>query len=199
MILNDKQIRDRCIRPWYRNSSTFVPMIDPYVPVLVNKVNDKKIISYGSSSFGYDLRVGYSFKIFNNTRGAIVDPKEIDNESYIDVEVEEGGYVIIPPNSFVLAHALEKLNMPNDVTGIIVGKSTLARSCINVLATPAEAGWSGYLTLEFANTSSLPVKMYAGEGSCQILFLKGKKCGVSYADRNGKYMDQGREITLGRV
>lgn len=199
MILNDRQIHDRCVKPWYRRESMFVPMIDPYIPHLVNTSENGRIISYGSSSFGYDLRVGYSFKIFNNTRGAIVDPKLTDDSSYIDVEVEKGGYVIIPPNSFVLAHALEELNMPNDITGIIVGKSTLARSCINVLATPAEAGWSGYLTLEFANTSSLPVKMYAGEGSCQILFLKGKKCDVSYADRKGKYMFQGKEITLGRV
>lgn len=177
------------------------PLIEPFSDRLVN-ANEKgeKIISYGLSSFGYDLRCGYKFKIFTNVNSSVADPKELAERTFVDVEVEkDGDFIIIPPNSFCLTYALEKINMPRDLIGVVLGKSTYARVGINCLATPAEAGWSGHLTLEFANTTPLPVKLYAGEGCCQVLFLKGKDCLTSYLDRNGKYQNQPAEVVLPRT
>lgn len=157
---------------------------------------EKKVISYGLSSYGYDLRLDRKFKVFTNVNTGIIDPKEFDDKSFVD---QEGDYVIIPPNSFILGSSMEKINMPDDVTGVVLGKSTYARTGINCIATPLEAGWSGYVTLEFANSTPLPVKMYAGEGCCQVLFFRGNSCMTTYADRMGKYQDQGPGPVVSKV
>ena len=146
-----------------------------------------RIISYGLSSYGYDLRCGNKFKIFTNVNSTVINPKNFDNKSFVDYE---GDVCIIPPNSFVLAASMERIVMPRDVTGVVLGKSTYARCGIDCLATPLEAGWEGHVTLEFANTTPLPAMLYAGEGCCQVLFLQGDRCITSYADRNGKYQNQ---------
>jgi dCTP deaminase len=148
----------------------------------------KKVVSYGLSSYGYDLRIGNKFKIFTNINSTVIDPKNFDERNFVEFE---GDVCIIPPNSFVLAYSLEKIRMPRNVTGNVLGKSTYARCGISCLATPLEAGWEGHVTLEFANTTPLPAKLYAFEGAAQIEFFEGSDaCEVSYADRKGKYMDQ---------
>ncbi len=176
----------------------FKPMISPFVDGQV-RVDEQgnKVISYGLSSSGYDLRIAPEFKIFTNTYSTIVDPKNFDSNSFVDFT---GSEVIIPPNSFVLARSLERFVMPRDVCAIVVGKSTLARVGINCLCTPLENSWEGYLTLEFANVTPLPVKLYANEGGCQCMFFKNSSApDVSYSDRNGKYSNQGAEIVLAKV
>lgn len=176
----------------------FKPMISPFVDhqVRVNE-NGEKVISYGVSSSGYDLRIAPEFMIFSNVNSVVVDPKKFDERSFVKVNANE---IVIPPNSFVLARSLEHFDMPKDVCGVVVGKSTLARVGINCLVTPLEVSWSGYLTLEFANTTSLPVKLYANEGGCQVQFFKhDTPPAVTYASRNGKYSNQAAEITLPRV
>lgn len=176
-------------------------MISPFTPSQVREhENGDKCISYGLSSYGYDLRAGYQFKIFSNINSTIVDPKNFDNNSFVEINLEKpGDYILIPPNSFVLTHSLEKLNIPRDITGVVIGKSSICRCGIDCLSTPLEAGWQGYVTLEFSNTTPLPAKLYAGEGCCQVLFHKGNSCKVSYADRDGKYMNQGCNVTLPKV
>ena len=157
----------------------------------------EKVISYGLSSSGYDLRIAPEFKIFSNINSVVVDPKNFNLDSFVDFNGHE---VIIPPNSFVLARSLERFIMPRDVCAIVVGKSTLARVGINCLCTPLENSWEGYLTLEFANVTSLPVKLYANEGGCQVMFFKNSIApDISYSDRSGKYSNQDAEITLPRV
>ena len=145
------------------------------------------IISYGLSSYGYDLRLGNKFKVFTNVNSTVINPKAFDKRSFVDIE---GDVCIVPPNSFVLGASLERIVMPKDVTGVVLGKSTYARCGIDCLATPLEAGWEGHVTLEFANTTPLPAMLFAGEGCCQVLFLKGDPCDVTYAMRNGKYQNQ---------
>lgn len=174
----------------------FKPMISPFVDGQV-RVDEKgnKVISYGLGSYGYDLRISDEFKIFSNINSLIVDPKNFDDKSFVD---HKGPYCIIPPNSFALARTVEYFNMPRDVSGVVLGKSTLARIGISCLATPAEAGWSGELVLEFANTTPLPAKIYAWEGAAQMLFFRGEPCEVSYADRSGKYQGQ-TGITTAKV
>lgn len=175
----------------------FKPMLSPYEPGQV-KVNEKgeKILSYGTSSFGYDLRVAPKFKIFNNINNCIIDPKNFDSKSFVDFE---GDVCIVPPNSFVLAHSVERFDMPVDVCGIVVGKSTYARTGISCLCTPVEPGWKGHLTLEFANTTPLPAKIYANEGGCQVMFFRGETPDVTYANRSGKYQEQPNDIVLPKV
>ena len=161
---------------------------------------EEKIISYGQSSYGYDIRSGLKFKIFSNLNASIVDPKDLDAKSYQDVVVEkEGDYIIIPPNSFALAHSMECIHMPRDTSAIVLGKSTYARAGLNCLATPLESEWNGHITLEVSNTTPLPMKFYAGEGCCQLLFFQGNRCDVSYLDRAGKYLGQKAEVTLPKV
>lgn len=190
---------DRRITATERNKEQ--PMISPFVPKSVNQdENGNKIISYGLSSYGYDLRCGNKFKVFSNINACVVDPKGLDEKSFVDVEVEDGEYVIVPPNSFALTYSLEEINVPRNVTGIVLSKSTYARTGLICLATPLEAGWKGYVTLEFSNTTPLPMKLYAGEGCCQVLWFEGDRhCMVSYGDRNGKYQNQKAEVTLPRV
>jgi dCTP deaminase len=151
------------------------------------------VISYGISSYGYDVRVGRHFKVFTNARCAVVDPKNFDPASFVDME---GDFCLIPPNSFVLAETVEYLEIPRDVVAICVGKSTYARCGIIVNVTPLEPEWRGRVTIEISNTTPLPAKIYAGEGIAQILFLRaGAVCETSYADKKGKYQDQ-KGLTL---
>jgi dCTP deaminase len=151
------------------------------------------LISFGVSSYGYDVRVGKHFKVFTNARCAVVDPKNFDPASFVDVE---GDSCLIPPNSFALAETMEHLEIPRDVLAICVGKSTYARCGIIVNVTPLEPEWRGRVTIEISNTTPLPAKIYAGEGIAQILFLRADAlCQTSYADKQGKYQDQ-KGLTL---
>lgn len=151
------------------------------------------VISFGVSSYGYDVRVGRHFKIFTNARCAVVDPKNFDPASFVDIE---GDSCLIPPNSFALAETVEYLEIPRDVIAVCVGKSTYARCGIIVNVTPLEPEWRGRVTIEISNTTPLPAKIYAGEGIAQILFLRAEAvCEVSYGDKRGKYQDQ-KGLTL---
>ena len=143
------------------------------------------VVSYGLSSYGYDVRLGRRFKIFTNVNSQIIDPKDFSARSFVD---HEGDACIIPPNSFALAETVEHVRMPRDVLGICIGKSTYARCGIIVNVTPLEPEWEGVITLEISNTTPLPAKIHAGEGIAQIVFLKADQvCRVSYADKRGKY------------
>jgi dCTP deaminase len=151
------------------------------------------VISYGVTSYGYDVRVGRNFKVFTNAHCAVVDPKNFDPSSFVDIE---GDFCLIPPNSFALAETVEYLEIPRDVIAICVGKSTYARCGIIVNVTPLEPEWRGKVTLEISNTTPLPAKIYSNEGIAQILFLRGEAvCQTSYADKKGKYQDQ-KGLTL---
>jgi dCTP deaminase len=159
---------------------------------MINPFNDRQmregVISYGLSSYGYDLRVADEFKIFTNVNSSIVDPKHFDPKSFIDVQ---GSSVLVPPNSFALARSVEYFKIPRDVLTICVGKSTYARCGVIVNVTPFEPEWEGFVTLEISNTTPLPAKIYANEGLCQILFFQGDEpCEVSYKDKAGKYQKQ---------
>lgn len=163
-------------------------MIEPFCPQQVRKTDNGKIISYGTSSYGYDVRCANEFKIFTNINSAIVDPKNFDEKSFVDVESD---VCIIPPNSFALARTVEYFRIPRNVLTICLGKSTYARCGIIVNVTPLEPEWEGHVTLEFSNTTPLPAKIYANEGVAQFLFLQSDEdCEVSYKDRKGKYQGQ---------
>lgn len=168
-------------------------MISPFCDHQVRSVDEKRVISYGVSSYGYDVRCAREFKVFTNLNSAIVDPKAFDADSFVTVNSD---VCIIPPNSFALAHTMEYFRIPRDVLTICLGKSTYARCGIIVNVTPLEPEWEGQVTLEFSNTTSLPAKIYAGEGVAQMLFLQSDEaCLRSYADRSGKYQGQ-KGVTL---
>jgi len=182
-ILSDK---------WIREQAQTKGMIEPFVEAQ----RREGVISYGLSSYGYDARVAPEFKIFTNVDSSVVDPKQFDPKNFVDRETD---CCTIPPNSFALARTVEYFRVPEDVLVICLGKSTYARCGIIVNVTPLEPGWEGHVTLEFSNTTPLPAKIYANEGACQFLFLKGnERCETSYADRAGKYMGQ-RGVTLPRL
>lgn len=167
-------------------------MIEPFV----DRQARLGVISYGLSSYGYDARVAREFRIFTNVDNAVVDPKEFRDDSFVTRETDA---CTIPPNSFALARTVEYFRIPEDVLVICVGKSTYARCGIIVNVTPLEPGWEGHVTLEFSNTTPLPARIYAEEGACQFLFLRGSsRCEVSYADRAGKYQGQ-TGVTLPRL
>ena len=171
-------------------------MIEPYVPHQVSSVEEKRIVSYGTSSYGYDVRCSTEFKIFTNINAAVVDPKAFDDSSFIEFQ---GDVCIIPPNSFVLARTIEYFRIPRNVLTICVGKSTYARCGIIVNVTPFEPEWEGYVTLEFSNTTPLPAKIYANEGVAQVIFFESEEeCEISYKDRKGKYQGQ-TGVTLPRT
>ena len=172
-------------------------MITPFVDEQqrYNRDTGEGIISYGLSSYGYDIRVDRVFKVFSDAYCTVIDPKNFDERSFVEVIALPHEPALIPPNSFALAQSVEAFNMPPDVTAICVGKSTLARCGIIVNITPLEAGWKGVLTIEISNTTPLPVKIYAFEGIAQLLFFKGKPCLVPYSARAGKYQGQ-KGITL---
>jgi len=171
-------------------------MIEPYVSHQIASVEEKRIVSYGTSSYGYDVRCSTEFKIFTNINAAVVDPKAFDDSSFIEFE---GDVCIIPPNSFVLARTIEYFRIPRNVLTICVGKSTYARCGIIVNVTPFEPEWEGYVTLEFSNTTPLPAKIYANEGVAQVIFFESEEaCEISYKDRKGKYQGQ-TGVTLPRT
>ena len=163
-------------------------MIEPFEPHQVRYVDNRKIVSYGTSSYGYDIRCANEFKVFTNINSTIVDPKDFDPASFVDVVSD---VCIIPPNSFALARTVEYFRIPRNVLTICLGKSTYARCGIIVNVTPFEPEWEGYVTLEFSNTTPLPAKIYANEGCAQVLFFEGdEECETSYRDRGGKYQGQ---------
>jgi dCTP deaminase len=169
---------------WIRTQAVENKMIEPFSEKQVRE----GVISYGLSSYGYDLRVSNEFKIFTNVNSAIIDPKNFDERSFVSVEADS---IIVPPNSFALARSVEYFRIPRDVLTICVGKSTYARCGIIVNVTPFEPEWEGFVTLEISNTTPLPARIYANEGLCQILFFQSDEvCEVSYGDRNGKYQRQ---------
>ena len=171
-------------------------MIEPYVPHQISSVEEKRIVSYGTSSYGYDIRCSTEFKIFTNINAAVVAPKAFDDSSFIEFE---GDVCIIPPNSFVLARTIEYFRIPRNILTICVGKSTYARCGIIVNVTPFEPEWEGYVTLEFSNTTPLPAKIYANEGVAQVIFFESEEvCEISYKDRKGKYQGQ-TGVTLPRT
>ncbi|NGX40053.1 MAG: Deoxycytidine triphosphate deaminase [Chlamydiae bacterium] len=178
---------------WIKKKAQEEGMIEPFVDHLVREENGTKIVSYGLSSYGYDLRVSDKFKVFTNLNSTIVDPKAFSDSAFVDFVADE---CIIPPNSFALAKSVEFFRIPRDVLTLCIGKSTYARCGIIVNVTPFEPEWEGYVTLEISNTTPLPAKIYANEGLAQVLFYQGAEPPeVSYADRKGKYMGQ-VEITL---
>ena len=186
-ICSDKRIKQ------YVNTNQ---MIEPFEPNQVRQKDGKSIISYGLSSFGYDIRVSNHFRIFTNVHSAVVDPKEFDNKGLVEVESD---VCLIPPNSFALALSVEYFRIPRNVLTVCVGKSTYARCGIIVNVTPFEPGWEGYAVLEISNTTPLPAKVYANEGLAQVLFFESDEdCEVSYSDRKGKYQNQ-QGITLPKV
>ncbi|HEC75444.1 MAG TPA: dCTP deaminase [Methylophaga aminisulfidivorans] len=170
-------------------------MISPFEPGQVRYREEERIISYGTSSYGYDVRCSNEFKIFTNINSAIVDPKNFDESSFVDVISD---VCIIPPNSFALARTVETFKIPRNVLTVCLGKSTYARCGIIVNVTPLEPEWEGQVTLEFSNTTTLPAKIYANEGVAQMLFFESDEvCETSYADRGGKYQGQAG-VTLPR-
>ncbi len=171
-------------------------MIEPFEPGQVRQVGGQKIVSYGTSSYGYDIRCADEFKIFTNINSTIVDPKRFDQQSFVDFK---GDVCIVPPNSFALARTVEYFRIPRNILTICVGKSTYARCGIIVNVTPFEPEWEGTATLEISNTTPLPAKIYANEGIAQVVFFESDEvCQTSYADKKGKYQAQ-RHITLPKI
>lgn len=163
-------------------------MIEPFEPYQIKHNGSTRLVSYGTSSYGYDIRCADEFKIFTNINSAIVDPKGFDESSFVDFR---GAVCIIPPNSFALARTVEYFRIPRNVLTICLGKSTYARCGIIVNVTPLEPEWEGHVTLEFSNTSPLPAKIYANEGVAQVIFIESdEECEISYKDRQGKYQGQ---------
>lgn len=181
---------------WIRKMAAEQGMIEPFEAGQVRfNDNGDRLVSYGTSSYGYDVRCAREFKVFTNVHSAIVDPKNFDERSFIDIVGDE---CIIPPNSFALARTVEYFRIPRDVLTICLGKSTYARCGIIVNVTPLEPEWEGHVTLEFSNTTNLPARIYAGEGVAQMLFFQSDAddvCETSYKDRGGKYQGQ-RGVTL---
>jgi dCTP deaminase len=178
---------------WIRHMAQTKGMIEPFVDGQVRYVEGERVVSYGLSSYGYDLRVSNEFKIFTNVNHSIVDPKNFNENAFVHMESD---ICIVPPNSFALARSVEYFRIPRNVLTLCIGKSTYARCGIIVNVTPFEPEWEGYVTLEISNTTPLPAKIYAHEGLAQVLFYEASEvCEISYADRKGKYMNQ-TNITL---
>lgn len=178
---------------WIRRMAEQHAMISPFEPQQLRRDSTGKIISHGTSSYGYDIRCSNEFKIFTNINSAIVDPKNFSEHSFVDLTAD---VCIIPPNSFALARSIEYFRIPRNILVLCVGKSTYARCGIIVNVTPLEPEWEGHITLEFSNTTPLPAKIYANEGVAQLLFLESDEmCDTSYKDRQGKYQGQ-QGVTL---
>lgn len=181
---------------WIAQMAEEKNMISPFVSKQVRQIDGQRKISFGTSSYGYDVRCANQFKIFTNAFSCVIDPKNFDEKSFVDLSAE---VCIIPPNAFVLARTIEYFKIPRDVLVICVGKSTYARCGIIVNVTPLEPEWEGHITLEFSNTTNLPAKIYANEGVAQLLFLSSDEpCLRSYKDRNGKYQGQ-TGVTLPKI
>ncbi len=173
---------------WIRRKAEQDGLIDPFEPGQIKENGTGRIVSYGTSSYGYDVRCAPEFKVFTNINSAIVDPKAFDSNSFVSVNED---VCIIPPNSFALARTVEYFRIPRNVLTICLGKSTYARCGIIVNVTPLEPEWEGHVTLEFSNTTTLPAKIYANEGVAQMLFFESDEvCETSYRDRGGKYQGQ---------
>ena len=181
---------------WIRRMALEHRMIEPFEAGQVRQINGGKIVSYGTSSYGYDMRCSTDFKLFTNLNTTIVDPKNFDDKSFVDIR---GDSCIIPPNSFALARSVEYFRIPRTVLCCCLGKSTYARCGIIVNVTPFEPEWEGYVTLEFSNTTPLPAKIYANEGVAQVIFFESdESCETSYKDRGGKYQGQ-QGVTLPKI
>jgi len=177
---------------WIKKMALEEKMIEPFVESQVRE----NVISYGLSSYGYDVRIADEYKIFTNLNSTIVDPKQFDPKSFVDFK---GEVCIVPPNSFALGRTIEYFRIPRKTMTICVGKSTYARCGIITNVTPLEPGWEGYITLEVSNTTPLPAKIYSGEGIAQILFFESdEECLTSYADKKGKYQGQ-TGVTLPKI
>lgn len=206
MMLNDRQIIELC------NSEE--PLISPMIPALVRRVDshghavifgatedDRKVISYGLSSYGYDLRLGEEFKIFRHIPGTVVNPKNFNPENVVDTwlhEDEYGKFFILPAHSYGLGVSVERLCIPKNITALFIGKSTYARCGIIPKLTPGAAGWRGHPTLEISNDSPADCRIYAGEGICQALFFEGEPCETAYGN-DRKYQNQPAEVVLAKV
>jgi len=181
---------------WIRRMSETHGMIEPFEPGQVRVADGHKIVSYGTSSYGYDVRCAAEFKIFTNINSTIVDPKAFDAKNFVDFR---GDVCIIPPNSFALARTIEYFRVPRDVLTVCLGKSTYARCGIIVNVTPFEPEWEGHVTIEISNTTPLPAKIYSNEGIAQVLFFQSDEvCEISYKDKKGKYQAQ-RGVTLPKI
>jgi len=177
---------------WIREMSQTRGMIEPFVDGQVSA----GIVSYGLSSYGYDIRVADEFKVFTNINNTVIDPKDFDPRSFVDITAD---VCIVPPNSFALARTIEYFRIPRDVLTVCLGKSTYARCGIIVNVTPFEPEWEGFVTLEISNTTPLPAKIYANEGIAQVLFFQSDEvCERSYADKKGKYLKQ-TGVTLPKI
>ena len=189
-VLSDVEIKERSLNN---------KMISPFVEQLVRKTENEKVLSYGLSSYGYDVRVSNEFKVFTNINNSVIDPKDFSNDNFITKVIKDNDCLILPPNSFALANTIETFKVPRDIIIVCVGKSTYARCGVVVNVTPIEPEFEGQVVLEFSNTTTLPVKIYANEGACQFLFFKADNiCKTSYADRKGKYQGQ-KGITLAKI
>ena len=178
---------------WIKDMAKNHKMIEPFQADQVKINNGEKIVSYGTSSYGYDVRCADEFKVFTNINSTMVDPKNFDDKSFIDIKSD---VCTIPPNSFALARTVEYFRIPRQILTLCLGKSTYARCGIIVNVTPLEPEWEGHVTLEFSNTTSLPAKIYANEGVAQFIFLESDEvCETSYKDRSGKYQGQ-KGVTL---
>ncbi len=200
-MLARTEIHPAVTRYTAERQALFQPMIEPFESKQVREVPERvpqaqvmeKIVSYGLSSYGYDVRCADEFKIFTNVNSSIVDPKNFDDKAFVNVKARE---IVIPPNSFALARTVEYFRIPRDMLVVCLGKSTYARCGIIVNVTPLEPEWEGHVTLEFSNTTPLPAKIYAGEGCAQFLFLKADEvCEQSYKDKGGKYQGQTGVVT----
>ena len=181
---------------WIKTMARDHGMIEPFVENQVRDENGNSLISYGTSSYGYDVRCANEFKVFTNINSAVVDPKSFDETGFVDLSSE---VCVIPPNSFVLARTVEYFRIPRNILTICLGKSTYARCGIIVNVTPFEPEWEGYVTLEISNTTPLPAKIYSNEGLCQVLFFESDEvCEQSYKDKKGKYQSQ-IGITLPKI
>jgi len=190
---------------WIRDMAENHNMISPFVPTLIRESFAGKHISYGLSSYGYDIRLSpKDFRIFRHIPGTVIDPKRFNPENLeparlcIDNDTNEQ-YFVLPAHSYGLGVAVERLEVPSNITVICIGKSTYARTGIIANLSPAEAAWKGNLTLEFSNSSGADCRIYANEGVVQLLFFEGEPCDVTYADRNGKYQNQPESVTIARV
>ena len=202
MVMNDFWIIEqgsKIINPF---TPSHVKSIKSMAGSLVENTPWIPALSYGVSSYGYDLQLADThFKIFKN-EGEIIDPKNFDSSFLEDAKIHcspNGDYFVIPPNGYALGVSVERVTMPRNITGICLGKSTYARCGIATNITPIDAGFDGHITLEFANLSPNPVRMYANEGCTQLIFFEGRPCKVSYADRRGKYQNQKKEVVSARI
>ena len=191
---------------WIRRMASDHHMISPFESGQIKKVEGRGVVSFGTSSYGYDMRVGGEFKVFKNVHCVEINPKKIDERAFETItanelaEDEDGRFVRIPPNSFALAHSVERFVIPENVLSIVLGKSTYARCGIVCNVTPLEPGWEGHVTMEFSNTTPLPARIYANEGVAQVLFFESdERCETSYRDKQGKYQDQPARVVLPKV